>query len=137
MNERLRKMVRLGIVERTVFGNKPPLEVVYVLPPFGRRFMGILDEVGQLQAALDGTTVPAPERSSNATHGRQVPALHPSRRGAAPRSSTPQQMADPLEQQWVQPHQAGRPPGEHHQRQQIAQAHRVVAIRVLPSAAAD
>jgi DNA-binding HxlR family transcriptional regulator len=61
MNERLRKMVRFGIVERTVFGDKPPLEVVYELTPFGRRFMGILDEVRQLQAAIDGATLPAAE----------------------------------------------------------------------------
>lgn len=53
MNERLRKMLRFGIVERTVFGDKPPLEVVYALTPFGRRFMRILDEVRQLQAAID------------------------------------------------------------------------------------
>lgn len=61
MNERLRKMVRFGIVERTVFGNKPPLEVVYVQTPFGRRFTGMLDEVRQLQAAFDSTTLPTPE----------------------------------------------------------------------------
>ena len=58
MNERLRKMVRFGIVERTVFGEKPPLEVVYLLTPFGRRFMGILDEVRRLQAAIDDGAVP-------------------------------------------------------------------------------
>lgn len=61
MNERLRKMVRFGIVERTVFGEKPPLEVLYVLTPFGRRFMGILDEVRQLQSAIDDATIPAPD----------------------------------------------------------------------------
>jgi DNA-binding HxlR family transcriptional regulator len=59
MNERLRKMLRFGIVERTVFGDKPPLEVVYVLTPFGRRFMGILDEVRKLQAAIDEAAVAA------------------------------------------------------------------------------
>jgi DNA-binding HxlR family transcriptional regulator len=53
MNERLRKMLRYGIVERSVHGDKPPLEVVYRLTPFGHRFMGILDEVRRLQAALD------------------------------------------------------------------------------------
>lgn len=58
MNERLRKMQRFGIVERTVFGDKPPLEVVYVLTPFGRRFVGILDEVRKLQAALDEAGTP-------------------------------------------------------------------------------
>jgi DNA-binding HxlR family transcriptional regulator len=58
MNERLRKMVRFGIVERTVFGDKPPVEVMYVLTPLGRRFMGILDEVRRLQAAIDDGAVP-------------------------------------------------------------------------------
>lgn len=53
MNERLRKMVRFGIAQRTVFGEKPPVEVEYVLTPFGRRFMGILEEVRRLQEAVD------------------------------------------------------------------------------------
>ncbi len=53
MNERLRKMVRFGIVERTVHGDKPPVEVTYALTPFGLRFMRILDEVRRLQAAID------------------------------------------------------------------------------------
>ncbi|MBM3789530.1 MAG: helix-turn-helix transcriptional regulator [Acidobacteria bacterium] len=53
MNERLRKMLRFGIVSRTVFGDKPPVEVEYVLTPFGRRFIGIIDEVRRLQEAVD------------------------------------------------------------------------------------
>jgi DNA-binding HxlR family transcriptional regulator len=53
MNERLRKMLRFGIVSRTVFGDKPPLEVEYVLTPFGRRFIGIIEEVRRLQEAVD------------------------------------------------------------------------------------
>jgi DNA-binding HxlR family transcriptional regulator len=61
MNERLRKMVRFGIVERTVFGDKPPVEVVYVLTAFGRRFMSILDEVRRLQAAIDDGPLPPPD----------------------------------------------------------------------------
>jgi hypothetical protein len=36
-----------------VFGDKPPVEVIYALTPFGRRFMGTLDEVRRLQAAID------------------------------------------------------------------------------------
>ena len=59
MNERLRKMQRFGIVERTVCGDRPPLEVQYLLTPFGRRFMGILDAVRQLQAAVDDAQAPA------------------------------------------------------------------------------
>ncbi len=53
MNERLRKMLHFGIVSRTVVGDKPPVEVEYVLTPFGRRFMGIIDEVRRLQKAVD------------------------------------------------------------------------------------
>lgn len=53
MNERLRRMVRFGILQRTVFGEKPPVRVEYQLTPFGLRFMRILEEVSRLQAALD------------------------------------------------------------------------------------
>ena len=53
MNERLRKMMRFGILARSVFGEKPPIEVDYRLTPFGRRFMRILEEVRKLQASVD------------------------------------------------------------------------------------
>jgi DNA-binding HxlR family transcriptional regulator len=53
MNERLRKMMRFGIVRRTVFGEKPPVEVEYLMTPFGSRFLRILDEVQRLQADVD------------------------------------------------------------------------------------
>ena len=51
-------MIRFGIVQRTVFGEKPPVEVEYLLTPFGRRFLGILDEVRRLQEAVDKGVVP-------------------------------------------------------------------------------
>jgi DNA-binding HxlR family transcriptional regulator len=53
MNERLRKMQRFGILDRTVHGEKPPVEVEYRLTAFGRRFMRILDEVRRLQDDTD------------------------------------------------------------------------------------
>jgi DNA-binding HxlR family transcriptional regulator len=53
MNERLRKMIRFGIVRRAVFGDKPPVEVEYRLTPFGLRFMRILHEVRRLQDVVD------------------------------------------------------------------------------------
>jgi DNA-binding HxlR family transcriptional regulator len=53
MNERLRKMTGFGILDRIVHGNKPPLEVEYRLTEFGRRFIGLLDEVRRLQEAVD------------------------------------------------------------------------------------
>lgn len=53
MNERWQKMIRFGIVRRTVYGEKPPVEVQYRLTPFGGRFMGVLGEVRRLQEAVD------------------------------------------------------------------------------------
>lgn len=53
MNERLRKMTRFGVARRVVQGDKPPLEVSYVLTPFGHRFLRILAEVRRLQDAAD------------------------------------------------------------------------------------
>jgi DNA-binding HxlR family transcriptional regulator len=55
MNERLAKLQRFAIVERTARGTKPPFEVEYTLTPFGRRFEGLVDEVQRLQGELDGT----------------------------------------------------------------------------------
>jgi DNA-binding HxlR family transcriptional regulator len=54
MNERLRKLTRFGIVERSAFGEKPPIEVEYRLTRLGRRFMGVVDEVRRLQRDLEG-----------------------------------------------------------------------------------
>jgi DNA-binding HxlR family transcriptional regulator len=53
MNERLQKMMRFGIVTRIVIGEKPPVEVDYVLTHFGQCFMGIVKEVQRLQEAVD------------------------------------------------------------------------------------
>ena len=57
MNERLRKMTHYGIVQRTVLGDKPPVEVEYRLTPLGHRFMGILAEVRRLQDAVDSGVI--------------------------------------------------------------------------------
>ena len=53
MNQRLQKMQRFGILRRSVHGDKPPLEVEYLLTPFGRRFIELLDGVRRLQQAVD------------------------------------------------------------------------------------
>lgn len=58
LNERLRKFMRLRIVDRTVHGVKPPIEVEYRLTPLGRRFMRIIDEIERLQCELDGDALP-------------------------------------------------------------------------------
>jgi len=59
MNERLRKMIRFGVLRRTVLGEKPPLEVEYAFTPFGRAFIGILEEVRRLQDAVDRGAIDA------------------------------------------------------------------------------
>lgn len=53
MNERLRKLMRFGLLDRRVHGEKPPIVVEYRLTPLGRRFMQVLAEVKKLQEALN------------------------------------------------------------------------------------
>ena len=48
LNERLRKLLRFGIIEREIFAEVPP-RVEYRLTAFGRRFDVVLREI----AALD------------------------------------------------------------------------------------
>ena len=50
-------MMRFGIVRRTVFGDRPPIQVEYALTSFGRRFIRILDEVRRLQDDVDNGDV--------------------------------------------------------------------------------
>lgn len=57
INERLRKMIRFGILQRTAFGEKPPIQVEYRLTPFGHRFMRIIEEVRRLQEDIDQRSV--------------------------------------------------------------------------------
>ena len=57
MNERWRMMMRFGIVRRTVFGDRPPIQVEYALTSFGQRFIRILDEVRRLQDDVDNGNV--------------------------------------------------------------------------------
>ena len=58
MNERWRMMIRYGIVNRTVLGDRPPIQVEYSLTDFGERFIRILDEVQRLQDDVDSGAVP-------------------------------------------------------------------------------
>ncbi|HWP83789.1 MAG TPA: winged helix-turn-helix transcriptional regulator [Terriglobia bacterium] len=47
LSERLRKLVRFGILDRVVYPEVPP-HVEYKLTPFGKQFTGILDAIEQL-----------------------------------------------------------------------------------------
>ena len=51
LNERLRKLVRFGIVERHAFAELPP-RVEYRLTPFGEKFSALIDGVERLQREI-------------------------------------------------------------------------------------
>lgn len=51
LNERLRKLLRFGIIERHVFAEVPP-RVEYSLTAFGRKFDGVLKAITELDAKL-------------------------------------------------------------------------------------
>ncbi|MDD4977163.1 MAG: helix-turn-helix domain-containing protein [Gallionella sp.] len=48
LNECLRKNVEFGIIERIAFNEVPP-RVEYVVTPFGKKFIRVLDELEKLQ----------------------------------------------------------------------------------------
>lgn len=78
MYERLGKMTRFGILERRVFGDKPPVEVEYHLTPLGNRFMGILSEIRRVQESLDRGEIalggtPDPGHDGQAEGGGALP----------------------------------------------------------------
>lgn len=64
LNERLRKLMRLGIVDRTVHGERPPVRVEYRLTAFGRRFRRLLEEVRRLQEEVDQGLVTGTETAA-------------------------------------------------------------------------
>jgi DNA-binding HxlR family transcriptional regulator len=51
LNERLRKLLRFGIIDREVFAEVPP-RVEYRLTDFGRRFEGVLREIALLDVSF-------------------------------------------------------------------------------------
>jgi DNA-binding HxlR family transcriptional regulator len=53
LNERLRKLVRFGVIERRAYPEVPP-RVEYRLTPMGRKFARVLDAVEALEAEIDG-----------------------------------------------------------------------------------
>lgn len=61
MNERLGKMTRFGLVERHVYGDKPPIRVFYRLTVLGSRLAEIVKEIDRLQAELDQGSIKAGE----------------------------------------------------------------------------
>lgn len=58
LNERLAKLVRLGLLGRTAFPEVPP-RVEYTLTGAGERLACLLDELDRLEAELAGAAQPA------------------------------------------------------------------------------
>ena len=52
LNERLRKLVRFGILAKQSYAEIPP-RVEYRLPAYGESFSGLMDAVESLQRRLD------------------------------------------------------------------------------------
>jgi len=52
LNQRLVKMQRFGILQRTAYPEVPP-RVEYRLTDFGRRFLSILDRIEEVQRSAD------------------------------------------------------------------------------------
>ena len=52
LNERLSKLVRLGILDKQAYAELPP-RVEYRLTAFGNKFCGVLDSVEALQREID------------------------------------------------------------------------------------
>jgi DNA-binding HxlR family transcriptional regulator len=48
LNERLRKLLRFGIIDREIFAEVPP-RVEYRLTTFGKKFNGVLDQIAALE----------------------------------------------------------------------------------------
>ncbi len=54
LNERLNKLMRFGILEKTIYPVTPP-HVEYKLTPFGRKFSSLLDQIERLQKEIEQT----------------------------------------------------------------------------------
>jgi len=58
LNERLAKLQRFGILDKTSYAEVPP-RVEYRLTDFGRHFIKLVDTVDELQKTLDAQPPPA------------------------------------------------------------------------------
>lgn len=52
LNERLKKLLRFGIIERQMYAEVPP-RVEYRLTPFGKRFNAVIAQIAELEQERD------------------------------------------------------------------------------------
>jgi DNA-binding HxlR family transcriptional regulator len=72
LSDRLKNFTRSGIFERVQFPEIPP-RVEYHLTPFGKKFLGLLKAVEQLQEELNASDNPRPQpRRTPASSLRQA-----------------------------------------------------------------
>lgn len=57
LNERLRKLLRYGLLQKTAYPEVPP-RVEYTLTAFGGKFVTLLEQIERLQRELDGADAP-------------------------------------------------------------------------------
>ncbi len=55
LNERLRKLVRFGILEKEIFAEIPP-RVEYNLTQFGKKFINVLEAIEDLEQQINKNT---------------------------------------------------------------------------------
>ena len=68
LNERLRKLLRFGIIERQVFAEVPP-HVEYRLTPYGRRFARVLAAIRELEGEIERDPGGSAQKKSPAGRG--------------------------------------------------------------------
>ena len=56
LNERLKKLLRFGIIERQIFAEVPP-RVEYRLTAFGKRFNTVIDHIAAIEEERDTSEV--------------------------------------------------------------------------------
>ena len=56
LNERLRKLVRFGILEKTIYPETPP-RVEYRLTAFGQKFNGLIETIESLEREISGEQI--------------------------------------------------------------------------------